>query len=253
MTPANLSSRGIEQQSGEVLSVETQELLSAIDTRISGPLTKWAVFPDDRIFRLLTDQVVNSDLALAARLEHLSNEEGCGAEIIRGFIGHQDLLAHVAEFRRHVEDEVQHCKSYATLAVQFSAECGLSPPDLHAIDPVEDLGIDYSKRIHLLVLSIHIGELRNLMNMDLMIPALLRSPHGSRQRIGRAMVDIRYDEIGHVRYLSKLVGEFLEAGMLAASDVTQLVDEYDQYWWEDVSRAGANLAKARREEAGLAG
>jgi hypothetical protein len=230
----------------ETLSEETELLLGEIDERIASALGHWTIFRGSQIFQLLTAQVMDSDPCLLGRLEHLSNEEGCGAEIIRGFIGHRALTDHATAFQRHVDDEILHQHHYGEMARTVAFEFGLPAPHLHSTDPIQDLGIDYEEDILLHVLSIHIGELRNLLNMDLMIPILLGSADKTRQWIGEKMLAIRADEIGHIRYLSTMVGHFLDAGLIHPAQVQQMVDEYDQFWWEDVARSGKALADARR-------
>lgn len=225
----------------ETLHAETAAAVALIGPRLAAPIGGWRRFAYPELFRSITQAAMDDDTVLLRRLEHLSNEEGCGAQIILGFAGHAPLALHAKAFRRHADDEIAHQRTYAALAADLARRTDAPAPHLHDTDPEGDLGIDFDTELHDLVLSIHLGELRNLMNMDLMIPPLLAAEDEGRRRIGAAMLPIRADEIEHIRYLSRIVNDFLDQGLFDQARVDALAAEYDGFWWEDVVRAATQL------------
>ncbi|SFP69774.1 hypothetical protein [Sphingomonas rubra] len=223
------------------LHAETRAAVALIGPRLSEPVGRWRRFVYPELFQSLTQAMIDDDTALLRRLEHLSNEEGCGAEIIRGFADRPPLAAYAKGFHRHADDEIAHQRRYAGLAVELAARVGAPAPRLHDTDPEADLGIDFDAELHELVLSIHLGELRNLMNMDLMIPPLLAAEDEGRRRIGAAMLPIRADEIEHIRYLSRIVNGFLDQGLFDQAKVDALAAAYDRFWWADIARVATQL------------
>lgn len=227
--------------SRERLEDESRALISQLDARISQPIFNWQFFQSPEVFRQISHHVAESDFALARRFEHLSNEEGCGAAIISALGEIEHFRDRRGQIARHASDEVKHQQAYAQMAVQLSSTGGLSDPELKSTDVANDLGLDVDSEREELLLSIHIGELRNLINMDLVIPSLLASADSGRQRFGRQMLDIRQDEIAHVKYLSVLITDWLECGVLQEKTIASLVGGYNQYWWDDIHRAAKHL------------
>lgn len=241
MFTTDLADRPIVNSDAAALHAETRAAVALIGPRLSEPVGRWRRFAYPSLFQSITQATIDDDAALLRRLEHLSNEEGCGAEIIRGFAGRAPLAPYAKSFHRHAEDEIAHQRTYAALAIELARATGAPAPHLHDTDPEGDLGIDFDAELHELVLSIHLGELRNLMNMDLMIPPLLAAADPGRRRIGAAMLPIRADEIEHIRYLSRIVNGFLDQGLFDGATVEAMAADYDRYWWEDVARAAGHL------------
>jgi hypothetical protein len=227
---------------GQKLEQETRALIGGMDRRLAAIFLGWQFFKSPDVFRQMAHLVGDSDVALSRRLEHLSNEEGCGAAIIYALGEVQHFSNRPSQLARHAADEVKHQQAYAAMASRLSSIRALPAPELKSTDVRDDLNLDVDLEQEELLASVHIGEVRNLMNMDLIIPALLASDDEERRQFGREMLGIRADEIAHIKYLSAVVTDWLNSGIMDAAVPASLAAEYDQYWWEDLRRAATHLA-----------
>jgi hypothetical protein len=198
----------------------------------------WNPLPDSELKRLLA---TNRDMfahpeVLFERLCSISREETCGATLLMW--GAERVVSDLAcAMRDHARDETRHSGMYLIACDLVRPQAKGTRPREFSVRAEEEIAADAgTDDVAGLITSIHVAEVRNLMNLRLYSQLLSERDVPYRKRLQNLLRTISRDEMQHVLYTGQLVNRWLCSDARIHSHFEFLIGTYRSCWMADSDR-----------------
>jgi hypothetical protein len=173
---------------------------------------------------------------LYQRLCSISREEACGASLLQW--ASQRASADILDLLiGHARDETRHSKIYLAACDLVRPEAKMARPQAFAVEAEDELGPHAANaNVPALLASMHIAEVRNMMNLHLYGQIVDEFRPRYAERFQALLRSIAADELWHVTYTGRLVNQWMSTDDGIRANFDGLVGTYVGYWWGDIDR-----------------
>lgn len=173
---------------------------------------------------------------LFQRMCSIAREEACGASLLT-WAGQRCDGSLTQLLAKHSKDESRHCRIYLAAAGLVDPSQRRTRPRHLEVDPSEEIPPHAGpEHVAGLIASMHVAEVRNMMNLTLYLQCIAECSRSYGGRMQTLLRSVAADELWHVNYTAKLVNAWLYSGTIQENDFEQTVHGYARFWQGDVER-----------------
>ncbi|MTJ81265.1 MAG: hypothetical protein F8N37_09630 [Telmatospirillum sp.] len=189
--------------------------------------------------------MINDRFVLYRRLMDLAREEACGAALLGWAIDHSgpSLAETLADHRK---DELRHSRMYLSACDSVLPERAGDRIRDFEVSAEEEFGQPLDRdSVAPLMASIHVGELRNWINLSIYLSLLSQSNCIYAEHLHSVIKTVENDESHHVFYTSAFVNKWLMEENCGDESFRNIARSYAGCWWNDVARINRWAATER--------